>query len=218
MVIRMNKFGFRSVIVLLLLSFSAPCAFAKKAEAYEQRVNKYELAWKRLIPRYGKAQFAGMMGLVSIGTGWDYGRNKQWETDLLLGFLPKYSSRHFKITMTLKQNFIPWNCELSDRCSLDPLVCGLYINTIFNEDFWTDQPSKYPSNYYPISTKLRFNIFIGQRISFKIPHERRFFAKSVSFFYELGTSDIHVLNKVGNKHLGVTDILSLSFGVKFQWL
>ena len=49
------------------------------------------------------------MGLLSWGIGWDYGKRGQWETDLLLGFIPRFSSRHFKMTMTLKQNFIPWS-------------------------------------------------------------------------------------------------------------
>ena len=42
-----------------------------------------------LIPTHTKSQFAGNMGLLSFGTGWDYGRRNQWETDVFFGVLPR---------------------------------------------------------------------------------------------------------------------------------
>lgn len=74
---------------------------------YDKRVHRYRRAWEALIPTHTKLQYAGGMGLLSWGIGWDYGKRGQWETDLLLGFIPRYSSKHFKMTMTLKQNYIP---------------------------------------------------------------------------------------------------------------
>lgn len=35
--------------------------------------------------------------------------------------------------------------------SFEPLQCGLYLNTVFGHDFWTKQPTKYDSGYYPPS-------------------------------------------------------------------
>lgn len=196
MIIRMSKFGFRRVyIVLLSLTLVFNLFSQEDMTRYEKHMDKYQRAWNRLIPRYGKIQYAGMMGFLSFGTGWDYGKNRQWETDLSLGLLPKFSSRDFKVTMTLKQSFIPWQHQFSDRWRLDPLSCGIFITTIFNEEFWTDQPSKYPSGYYPIPTKLRLNAYVGQRIVYVVPEERRFFARKITFFYELGMNDIYFLNK-----------------------
>ena len=60
---------------------------------YDRRVHRYRRHWEALIPTHTKIQFAGNMGLLSFGTGWDYGKRNQWETDLLLGFIPKYSSK-----------------------------------------------------------------------------------------------------------------------------
>ena len=76
------------------------------------------------------------MGLLSFGTGWDYGKRNQWETDLLLGFIPKYSSKKAKVTMTLKQNYMPWSINLGKGFSTEPLSCGLYLNTVFGNQFW----------------------------------------------------------------------------------
>ena len=116
----------------------------KHYRKYDKRVHRYRSAWEALIPTHTKIQYAGGMGLLSWGIGWDYGKRGQWETDLLLGFIPRYSSRHFKMTMTLKQNFIPWSVYLGKDFSLEPLTCGLYFNTVFSDDFWTEEPDRYP--------------------------------------------------------------------------
>ena len=75
------------------------------------------------------------MGVLSVGIGWDYGRNKQWETQLLLGFVPKYDSDRAKLTLTLKENFIPWRMELGKGWQFEPLECSFYVNTVFGHDF-----------------------------------------------------------------------------------
>ena len=77
-----------------------------KHTRYDNRVHRFRRNWERIIPTHSKIQYAGNMGLLSFGTGWDYGKRNQWETDVLLGFIPKYSSKKAKVTMTLKQNYV----------------------------------------------------------------------------------------------------------------
>ena len=55
---------------------------------YKKRVEKYISRWEKLIPHYTKLQFAGSMGMLSLGTGWNYYRN-HWETDVYLGIVPR---------------------------------------------------------------------------------------------------------------------------------
>ena len=158
------------------------------------------------------------MGLLSFGTGWDYGKHNQWETDLLLGFIPKYSSKKAKITMTLKQNYMPWSINIGKGFSTEPFTCGLYMNTVFGYQFWVNEPDRYPKGYYGFSSKVRFHIFMGQRLTYDIDPQRRFLAKSVTFFYEISTCDLYVVSAATNSYLRPRDYLSLSFGLKFQWL
>ena len=99
-----------------LLLMACPVVSGQESEAggrtYEARLDRYLSGWSRLVPRYFVGQFAGNMGLLSCGAGWDYGRNRQWETELLLGILPAYSSGKTKVTFTLKENFTPWAIPL----------------------------------------------------------------------------------------------------------
>lgn len=121
-----------------------------------------------------------------------------------------------KITFTLKQNFIPWSKRLNKNFSLEPLATGLYVNTIFDGEFWVNEPDKYPNGYYSFSTKMRFNIYIGQRITFHIPSEKRFFTKSITAFYEISSNDLYIASAFTNSYLKPTDYLRLSFGLKMQ--
>ena len=57
-----------------------------KHTRYDNRVHRFRRNWERIIPTHSKIQYAGNMGLLSFGTGWDYGKRNQWETDVLLGF------------------------------------------------------------------------------------------------------------------------------------
>lgn len=62
-------------------------------------------------------------------------------------------------------------------------------------------------------------IFIwAQRLTYDIDPQRRFLAKSVTFFYEISTCDLYLVSAVQNSYLRPRDYLSLSFGLKFQWL
>lgn len=185
---------------------------------YDKRLHRFRQNWERIIPTHSKIQFAGNMGLLSIGTGWDYGKRNQWETDLLLGFIPKYSSKKGKVTMTLKQNYMPWSIDLGKGFSTEPLACGLYLNTVFGNQFWVSEPERYPRGYYGFSSKMRIHIYLGQRLTYDIDPKRRFLAKSVTFFYELSTCDLYLISAVTNHYLRPRDYLSLSFGLKFQWL
>jgi hypothetical protein len=81
------------------------------------------------------------------------------------------------------------------------------INTILSRDFWMREPSKYPKGYYGFSTKMRFNIFVGESISYK----------NSSFFWEFGATDIYVVSKATNRYLKFWDIFGLSFGVKLKF-
>ena len=64
----------------------------RRAERHQRKLEQYKSGWNRLIPKYQNVQYAGSMGLLSLGVGWDYGRKKQWETEIMFGLVPRFSS------------------------------------------------------------------------------------------------------------------------------
>lgn len=184
---------------------------------HERKLQLYKKGWERLIPRYQKIQYAGSMGLVSIGVGWDYGKCKQWETDLFLGYLPRFDGHSGHATITLKENYIPWKINIkSERWKFEPFSASLYINKIFGDEFWSREPDKYPDGYYGLATNLRFNVAFGQRLHFKVKPIG--LSEYLTLYYEFGTNDLYLISYFSNKYLRFTDIFNLSLGIKFQFL
>ncbi|MDR1121500.1 MAG: hypothetical protein LBM08_11350 [Dysgonamonadaceae bacterium] len=76
-----------------------------------------------------------------------------------------------------------------------------WINIVLYGKFWVSEPDKYTSPYYSFSTKLRFHIFLGQRIRYSFPYDSRFLWGSVSLFYEISSNDLYIVSAAGNRHL-----------------
>ena len=193
---------------------------------YDIRVLRYRKHWASLIPTQLVIQNAGNMGIVSAGIGWHYGKHRQWETHLLWGYIPRHQSTRGKLTMTLKENYIPWIIDLSEcrlwhpklkGWSIEPLTASIYLNTVYGHEFWEHQPSRYPDKYYEfMSTKFRLNIALGQQITWQIPNEKRLHHKSIALFYEFSTCDLYIRSKVLEHSIPLKDIIGLSIGVKLQ--
>lgn len=184
---------------------------------YKKRIKRYESVWNKIIPSHTKIQYAGSMGFLSLGVGWDYGKKDQWETDIFLGFLPEYSTDKVKVTMTLRQNYMPWHINIGSKgFSFEPLSSGIYFTTIFGRKYWATNPDYYPDGYYGFSTRFRINVYLGQRFTYALPSSKRFFARAMTLYYEVSSNDIYIYQAVKNSYLKPSDYLKLSVGIKAQ--
>lgn len=183
---------------------------------YEKNKQRAMNRWKRLIPTQASLQYAGSIGLMSVGWGWHYGKGQHWETDMLIGIVPRYHTEKFHTTFTIKQRYIPWHCILSHRWCIEPLTAGVFFNTISGDDFWRSLPDKYPKHYYGFSTKVRANIYVGQRFRFNIPRSKRLAHQAVSFYYELSSCDLYIVSKATNKEYPWRETLSLALGLRWE--
>lgn len=186
-----------------------------KRTFYDRHRERYISRWQRLLPSQYTLQFAGSIGLLNMGLGWHYAKG-HCETELLLGFVPRYHSECAKATFTLKQRYVPWLKRISRRWTLHPLTTGLAFNTISGDDFWKNEPDKYPKNYYGFSTKVRIHVFLGQEAEYHIPRSKRLLHSSVTGYYEIGTCDMYLISKVTNKSIPLREVLSLAFGLRFH--
>ncbi len=186
-------------------------------EKHERKIQHYQQGWSRLIPQYEKIHYAGSMGLISLGIGWDYGKKSQWETDFFLGYLPRFEGQKGHVTVTLKENYIPWSIGIKEeRWKFDPFTVSLYMNKIFGDEFWTREPDKYPEGYYGVATNFRFNLAFGQRVHFKMRPVG--LSEWLTLYYEFGTNDLYLISYITNRYLHFSDIFNFSLGIKFQFL
>lgn len=183
----------------------------------DRRVHRGYEGWERMIPTHVKVQYAGGMGLMSAGVGWDYGRRCRWETDLMTGFLPKAYSDRTHATFTVRQSYIPWSINISGRIALEPLTCGIYVNMISGEDYWVREPDRYPGDiYYGFTSRLRAYVCVGQRVTCLLRGDSAL--RGITVYYELAANDLDIIAKCGNRSLALSDIFYFSFGVKLQIL
>ena len=91
----MKKLLIFSVFLLLSVIGMADSIYTSEPEfsAYDKRIHRYRKHWAALIPTQFVIQNAGNMGLVSVGSGWNYGKRNQWETQFLIGFVPNTKAR-----------------------------------------------------------------------------------------------------------------------------
>lgn len=208
---------------------------------YEQKVEGLHRHWMSAIPSLAGFQYAGNVGIVTSFIGWDYGKNERWETLIQLGFLPKYHADRAAVTFTLKENLSPWSFGLGSRSwaqdrsatytgskqprpwsrrarlSFEPMVASLFLNTIFNDEFWVHEPEKYNGgDYYRFSSKVRLHFGIGSRLSINVPREKRKRFDRISFYYEISSYDLAIISAVPNKKLTANDIICLGVGVQYK--
>ena len=181
----------------------------------DRRIHRGYEGWERLIPTHVKVQYAGGMGVVSAGVGWDYGRRCRWETEVMTGILPKAYSDRTHATFTVRQNYIPWSISLGNRLALEPFACGIYVNMISGEDYWVREPDRYPGDkYYGFTSRLRSYVYVGQRMTWLLRGDSAL--RGVTLYYELAANDLDIIAKCGNRSLALSEIVYFSFGVKLQ--
>lgn len=215
----MNWSIFKYLLTLLLaipvnlLAITDEPQEVSDTKRWDKRIHLRYEGWERMKPTHVKMQYAGGMGVLSTGVGWDYGKRRQWETDVLLGYLPAKYASDFLLTLTVKQNYIPWSMSFDKHWALEPFYCGMYLTTIAGEEFWEKEPGRYPNRYYNFSTKIRPYIFIGQRMNFNLKNS---IVQHFSLFYEVSTCELYIISKATNRSLTMRDVLRFSFGAKVQ--
>lgn len=178
--------------------------------------SKYEYAWSRLVPKHAKIHYAGSMGFLSAGLGWDYGKRRNWETDLYIGYLPKFESTKNELTFTIKELYSPFRMPIRGNWNFEPLTVGFFGTWTTGEHLWGRLPEEYPKKYYYFTTAFRMNICVGERLTYNFDKKARI--KALAFFYEFNTNDLYLTSTFDNANLGLSDILKLSFGMKIQFL
>lgn len=171
----------------------------------------------RWWPDLYTVQHAGNIGYWSVGAGWDYGGHSQWETHLMMGYLPSWLiSDRWTVTLTLKQHYNPWTIKTDRGVEVTPLSVSCFLNTIINEDFWVREPERYGRNYYRFSSAVRLHVGIGSRVALRLPGRWRRGGDRVALFYELSTYDLGIITAVTNRYVAWHDVLALGFGIQYK--
>ena len=152
-----------------------------------------------------KVQFAGGIGLVSAGIGWE-SPNQKFQGDFYYGYVPaKWGGGKPIHSVTSKLTWQAISKQLSPDTRWDILNAGIFLNYAFGKQYFLFKPDKYPYQYYGFPTALNGNLFIGTAIR----HRR------IGIYYEVGITGKDMLSYVKNtRSLAFSDILTMGIGTR----
>jgi hypothetical protein len=170
---------------------------------------------KWYVPDFAVAQYAGSIGFISAGAGYDIFKGKA-NIDVLVGYVPKFTGSEPLETITLKFTASPLRIRVNENVTVYPFNSGVYFCYTPGKEFSSDLPSWYPDGYYWWSEAIRANIFIGGSV--KIATDRLKAATYLTPYYEVGTNEIKLVSYIQNKgSLNIWTILHAGIGVRYHF-
>jgi hypothetical protein len=163
-------------------------------------------------PDHTKIHYAGSKGFMSASAGWNF-LNKHLETDIYAGFLPGSSGFDHHLSLSLEESYIPGKIKINN-IEFIPIYGGVFLNYVFGHEYWTDLPEIYPEDYYWWASSFRFNLFVANRISFKLPNSQ---IDQIGINFIVNTNDLYIVSSLENETISLSDIIKLSFGIYIKY-
>ncbi len=159
----------------------------------------------RPVPIYSKMQYAGNIGLGSIGFG-TFLFNDKVSVDFSFGYLPASKQSQSVSTLALKPAFRI--CSVKGNYLQWGMYSGICVTYSMTKNTYASYPDHFPKGYY-MSNAFHFNPFVGMKIMPRKsdrPHAH-------SFYAELGTVDYKLWYALSNKKVSALNIWNVCFGI-----
>jgi len=190
------RYGKTVVLICLLWPFSLTLSAQDKKER----------SWYK--PDLAKYQFAGNIGFMSIGVGYNWWREVA-QTDIMYGFVPEHHGDAVIHTFTLKNTFSIYEFIIFKKYNISPTM-GFSISLEPGENSYMRVPDRYPDDYYgPNNIYACLNLGLKSNFRFK---EERYFS-SVDVYSEINTvADYGFYNAIAKEDHSLI-IYSLAIGI-----
>jgi hypothetical protein len=197
------KIKFTIIFPLIILLYT---------NAFTQEINLDKTkSW--YVPDYVKTQFAGNIGLISVGAGYQL-FNKVLYTELLYGFVPKRVSKAENIHLiTIKNTFPIYRKEIGKNLTITP-IAGFAATLDIGTTTFTTLPSKFPDGYY-VPTAFHATLFGGIMVHKDFTKPKIF--KGMDFYVEIGTVESYLWYAITSSVVDFSTIFSADVGVNFYF-
>jgi hypothetical protein len=172
------------------------------------KINSVMKEKKWYKPDYFKIQYAGNIGFMSLGLGYDWWREIA-QSDLLYGYVPVNHGNATIHTFTIKNTFRLYEFKILNKYNLSPTF-GFSVSLEPGENSYMRIPNRYPEGYYTSNSFYAcLNAGIKSHLVFK--YERRFSA--MDLYFEINTlADYAYYNIVAQEDRS-NKIFSIALGV-----
>ena len=161
------------------------------------------------IPDHFKLQYAGLIGFMSIGAGYDF--SPRYDATLFYGVLSNnLGGSSVRVhTLSLKNS---WDLFRPGLLGNITPKAGVSVNWGSTNNTFRRLPAHYPEEYY-FQNKVHLAPFWGAEWRIQLPKGRTF--KSIGVYGEMSTLDAYLLELVRTKYVSIDKIWNLSLGITF---
>lgn len=180
-----------AIFCFLILSVCAP------AQSEKHRAG--------IIPHHAKIQYAGSIGFISVGAGYEFAK-KKLQGDFFYGYVPEKIGGIKIQSITTKLTWIPVSRLLND-IKLDMLTAGILVNYTFGRQYHLFSRTRYSFVYYGFPTAAHLALFAGGGIT----------KNKLGLYYEVGTTDRDLISFVNNpKAINFYEIINIGIGARIS--
>ncbi|RZL59752.1 MAG: hypothetical protein EOO93_15510 [Pedobacter sp.] len=171
--------------------------------------------WKSLIPDQAGLQYAGSIGFISAGAGYDL-LNEKAALNFNVGYIPESLGGELTI-ISVKFQYKPFNIPIGDKIIIQPFNPVFFPSYTLgqNFDFKFEKP-KYQEGYYFWSSALRLHL--GASTEVKILNKPDAKIKALSLYAEANTNDLYLLSWFKNRtYTPFYRMFKMGYGVKMYF-
>ena len=171
--------------------------------------------WKSLIPDQAGLQYAGSIGFISAGAGYDL-FNEKAALNFNVGYIPESLGGELTV-ISVKFQYKPFNIPIGDKIIIQPFNPVFFPSYTLgqNFDFKFEKP-KYQEGYYFWSSALR--IHLGASTEVKLLSKPEAKIKALSLYAEANTNDLYALSWFQNRtYTPFYRMFKMGYGVKMYF-
>lgn len=170
---------------------------------------------KSFAPTNIRLQYAGNIGMFSIGPSWQFFKNRLG-IGFSLGYVPKFSSNKPIYIASLKAAYTP-NLNFNiKKLIVKPFSFGLVTSYTFGDRFNKYlNHNQYPDGYYWWNTAYRFGLFYEVEVGLKINSNT---TNGLALYFEVSIWDLDIYNYTDNSNynqLSPWSLITLGTGIKW---
>lgn len=171
---------------------------------------------KALKPDHVNLQYAGSIGYMSIGVGYNF-FNEKTALSLHYGFVPESKGGNLNI-LTTKFEYKPFNINLiKDKLVLKPINLVMFVSYTLGRNFDKKfDPNQYPDGYYFWSTAIKIHAGISSELKFI--GDKNSVIKAVSLYAESNTNDLYLISWFENRTTTpFANMFHLGYGIRLHF-
>ncbi len=182
-------------------------AFFFCSEVLCAQLTEKEPERKWYSPDYLKTQYAGNIGYISFGAGYQWWKQKA-QIDFLYGYVPQFKGNATIHTFSIKNTFRLYQFKIKQKYNLSP-VFGFSVSFEPGENSYARIPDRFPDGYY-MTNSIYGCINIGLKSTFTLKKEH--FFSAVEPYFEANTLVDYLYYNIKAQQYWEEEIWSFALG------